>query len=181
MQDKNPYVRTIYRSSCWRLNQKAGSGFLMLNKIIRSCLFYSGTRWCPRCIAFDRRIYCEKEQFGGFLWRTFYYAVKRTLTWVRILWSVWRKKETVCMYTSFVRYIFPTLALSKSGFRVETESRLLSAGFHQLPVSNIKVVLVLLCIRTGENARENSETVVSGRKIRRNFSVADTSHFTSSL
>lgn len=61
------------------------------------------------------------------------------------------------MYTSFVRYIFPTLALSKSGFRVETESRLLSAGFHQLPVSNIKVVLVLLCIRTGENARENSE------------------------
>ena len=50
------------------------------------------------------------------------------------------------MYTSFVRYIFPTLALSKSGFRVETESRLLSAGFHQLPVSN-----------TGENARENSE------------------------
>ena len=44
------------------------------------------------------------------------------------------------MYTSFVRYIFPTLALSKSGFRVETESRLLSAGFHQLPVSNIKVV-----------------------------------------
>ena len=44
------------------------------------------------------------------------------------------------MYTSFVRYIFPTLALSKSGFRVETESRLLSADFHQLPVSNIKVV-----------------------------------------
>lgn len=85
------------------------------------------------------------------------------------------------MYTSFVRYIFPTLALSKSGFRVETESRLLSAGFHQLPVSNIKVVLVLLCIRSGENARENSETVVYGRKIRRNFSVADTSHFTSSL
>ena len=76
------------------------------------------------------------------------------------------------MFVSFIRYIFPTLALSKSGFRVETESRLLSAGFHQLPVSNIKVVLVLLCIRTGENARENSETVVSGRKIRRNFSVA---------
>ena len=44
------------------------------------------------------------------------------------------------MYTSFVRYIFPTLAVSKSGFLVETESRLLSAGFHQLPVSNIKVV-----------------------------------------
>ena len=44
------------------------------------------------------------------------------------------------MSISFVRYIFPTLALSKSGFRVETESRLLSAGFHQLPVSNIKVV-----------------------------------------
>lgn len=85
------------------------------------------------------------------------------------------------MYTSFVRYIFPTLALSKSGFRVETESRLLSAGFHQLPVSNIKVVLMLLCIRTDENARENSEIVVSGRKIRRNFRVADTSHFTSSL
>ena len=77
MQNKNPYVRTIYRSSCWRLHQKAGSGFLMLNKIIRFCLFYSGTRWCPRCIAFDRRIYCEKEQFGGFLWRTFYYAVKK--------------------------------------------------------------------------------------------------------
>ena len=85
------------------------------------------------------------------------------------------------MYTFFVRYIFPTLALSKSGFRVETESRLLSADFHQLPVSNIKVVLVLLCIRTGENARENSEIVVFGRKIRRNFRVADTSHFTSSL
>ena len=49
----------------------------MLNKIIRFCLFYSGTRWCPRCIAFDRRIYCEKEQFGGFLWSTFYYAVKK--------------------------------------------------------------------------------------------------------
>ena len=64
------------------------------------------------------------------------------------------------MFVSFIRYIFPTLALSKSGFRVETESRLLSAGFHQLPVSNIKVVLVLLCIRTGENARENSEIVV---------------------
>ena len=79
------------------------------------------------------------------------------------------------MFVSFIRYIFPTLALSKSGFRVETESRLLSAGFHQLPVSNIKVVLVLLCIRTGENARENSETVVSGRKIRRNFSVLDLS------
>ena len=46
----------------------------MLNKIIRFCLFYSGTRWCPRCIAFDNRIYCEKEQLGGFLWRTFYYA-----------------------------------------------------------------------------------------------------------
>ena len=44
------------------------------------------------------------------------------------------------MSISFVRYIFPTLALSKSGFRVETESRFLSAGFRQLPVSNIKVV-----------------------------------------
>ena len=85
------------------------------------------------------------------------------------------------MSISFVRYIFPTLALSKSGFRVETESRFLSAGFHQLPVSNIKVVLVLLCIRTGENAREISEIVVSGREIRRNFRVPDTSHFTSSL
>ena len=49
----------------------------MLNKIIRFCLFYSDTRWCPRCVAFDRRIYCEKEQFGGFLWSTFYYAVKK--------------------------------------------------------------------------------------------------------
>ena len=85
------------------------------------------------------------------------------------------------MSVSFVQYIFPTLALSKSGFRVETESRLLSAGFHQLPVSNIKVVLVLLCIRTGENAREISKIVVSGREIRRNLRVPDTSHFTSSL
>ncbi len=50
------------------------------------------------------------------------------------------EKEIACIFTSFIRYIFPTLALSKSGFRVETESRLLSAGFHQLPVSNIKVV-----------------------------------------
>ena len=151
----------------------------MLNKIIRSCLFYSGTRWCPRCIAFDSRIYCEKEQLGGFLWRTFYYAVKKDPYLSKD--PVIMEKEIACIFTSFIRYIFPTLALSKSGFRVETESRLLSAGFHQLPVSNIKVVLVLLCIRTGENARENSETVVSGRKIRRNFRVADTSHFTSSL
>ena len=67
------------------------------------------------------------------------------------------KRNSVCMSTSFIRSIFPTLALSKSGFRVETESRLLSAGFHQLPVSNIKVVLVLLCIRIDENARENSK------------------------
>lgn len=154
----------------------------MLNKIIRFCLFYSGTRWCPRCIAFDRRIYCEKEQFGGFLWRTFYYAVKKDpyLSKDPVI-CLMEKRNCVCMSTSFIRYIFPTLALSKSGFRVETESRLLSAGFHQLPVSNIKVVLVLLCIRTDENARENSEIVVSGRKIRRNFRVADTSHFTSSL
>ena len=153
----------------------------MLNKIIRSCLFYSGTRWCPRCIAFDRRIYCEKEQLGGFLWRTFYYAVKKDPYLSKDPVICLMEKEIACIFTSFIRYIFPTLALSKSGFRVETESRLLSAGFHQLPVSNIKVVLVLLCIRIDENARENSETVVSGRKIRRNFSVADTSHFTSSL
>lgn len=153
----------------------------MLNKIIRSCLFYSGTRWCPRCIAFDSRIYCEKEQLGGFLWRTFYYAVKKDPYLSKDPVICLMEKEIACIFTSFIRYIFPTLALSKSGFRVETESRLLSAGFHQLPVSNIKVVLVLLCIRTGENARENSETVVSGRIIRRNFSVADTSHFTSSL
>ncbi len=144
----------------------------MLNKIIRSCLFYSGTRWCPRCIAFDSRIYCEKEQLGGFLWRTFYYAVKKDPYLSKDPVICLMEKEIACIFTSFIRYIFPTLALSKSGFRVETESRLLSAGFHQLPVSNIKVVLVLLCIRTGENARENSETVVSGRKIRRNFSVA---------
>lgn len=153
----------------------------MLNKIIRSCLFYSGTRWCPRCIAFDSRIYCEKEQLGGFLWRTFYYAVKKDPYLSKDPVICLMEKEIACIFTSFIRYIFPTLALSKSGFRVETESRLLSAGFHQLPVSNIKVVLVLLCIRTGENARENSETVVSGRKIWRNFRVADTSHFTSSL
>ena len=153
----------------------------MLNKIIRFCLFYSGTRWCPRCIAFDRRIYCEKEQFGGFLWRTFYYAVKKDPYLSKDPVICLMEKEIACMFTSFIRYIFPTLALSKSGFRVETESRLLSAGFHQLPVSNIKVVLMLLCIRTDENARENSEIVVSGRKIRRNFRVADTSHFTSSL
>ena len=144
----------------------------MLNKIIKSCLFYSGTRWCPRCIAFDSRIYCEKEQLGGFLWRTFYYAVKKDPYLSKDPVICLMEKEIACIFTSFIRYIFPTLALSKSGFRVETESRLLSAGFHQLPVSNIKVVLVLLCIRTGENARENSETVVSGRKIRRNFSVA---------
>ena len=144
----------------------------MLNKIIRSCLFYSGTRWCPRCIAFDSRIYCEKEQLGGFLWRTFYYAVKKDPYLSKDPVICLMEKEIACIFTSFIRYIFPTLALSKSGFRVETESRLLSAGFHQLPVSNIKVVLVLLCIRRGENARENSETVVSGRKIRRNFSVA---------
>lgn len=144
----------------------------MLNKIIRFCLFYSGTRWCPRCIAFDSRIYCEKEQLGGFLWRTFYYAVKKDPYLSKDPVICLMEKEIACIFTSFIRYIFPTLALSKSGFRVETESRLLSAGFHQLPVSNIKVVLVLLCIRTGENARENSETVVSGRKIRRNFSVA---------
>lgn len=153
----------------------------MLNKIIRFCLFYSGTRWCPRCIAFDSRIYCEKEQLGGFLWRTFYYAVKKDPYLSKDPVICLMEKEIACISTSFIRYIFPTLALSKSGFRVETESRLLSAGFHQLPVSNIKVVLVLLCIRTGENARENSEIVVSGRKIRRNFRVADTSHFTSSL
>ena len=153
----------------------------MLNKIIRSCLFYSGTRWCPRCIAFDSRIYCEKEQLGGFLWRTFYYAVKKDPYLSKDPVICLMEKEIACIFTSFIRYIFPTLALSKSGFRVETESRLLSAGFHQLPVSNIKVVLVLLCIRTGENARENSETVVSGRKIWRNFRGADTSHFTSSL
>lgn len=153
----------------------------MLNKIIRSCLFYSGTRWCPRCIAFDSWIYCEKEQLGGFLWRTFYYAVKKDPYLSKDPVICLMEKEIACIFTSFIRYIFPTLALSKSGFRVETESRLLSAGFHQLPVSNIKVVLVLLCIRTGENARENSETVVSGRKIWRNFRVADTSHFTSSL
>lgn len=153
----------------------------MLNKIIRFCLFYSGTRWCPRCIAFDSRIYCEKEQLGGFLWRTFYYAVKKDPYLSKDPVICLMEKEIACIFTSFIRYIFPTLALSKSGFRVETESRLLSAGFHQLPVSNIKVVLVLLCIRTGENARENSETVVSGRKIWRNFRVADTSHFTSSL
>ena len=154
----------------------------MLNKIIRSCLFYSGTRWCPRCIAFDSWIYCEKEQLGGFLWRTFYYAVKKDpyLSKDPVI-CLMEKRNSVCMSTSFIRYIFPTLALSKSGFRVETESRLLSAGFHQLPVSNIKVVLVLLCIRTGKNARENSETAAPGRKIRRNFRVADTSHFTSSL
>lgn len=153
----------------------------MLNKIIRSCLFYSGTRWCPRCIAFDRRIYCEKEQFGGFLWRTFYYAVKKDpyLSKDPVI-CMTKKGNSVYVYF-FCPVYFPTLALSKSGFRVETESRLLSAGFHQLPVSNIKVVLVLLCIRTDENARENSEIVVSGRKIRRNFRVADTSHFTSSL
>ena len=144
----------------------------MLNKIIRFCLFYSGTRWCPRCIAFDSRIYCEKEQLGGFLWRTFYYAVKKDPYLSKDPVICLMEKEIACIFTSFIRYIFPTLVLSKSGFRVETESRLLSAGFHQLPVSNIKVVLVLLCIRTGENARENSETVVSGRKIRRNFSVA---------
>ena len=137
----------------------------MLNKIIRFCLFYSGTRWCPRCIAFDSRIYCEKEQLGGFLWRTFYHAVKKDpyLSKDPVI-CLMEKRNSVCMSTSFIRYIFPTLALSKSGFRVETESRLLSAGFHQLPVSNIKVVwyietmhLMLLCIRTGENARENSE------------------------
>ena len=153
----------------------------MLNKIIRFCLFYSGTRWCPRCIAFDSRIYCEKEQLGGFLWRTFYYAVKKDPYLSKDPVICLMEKEIACIFTSFIRYIFPTLALSKSGFRVETESRLLSAGFHQLPVSNIKVVMVLLCIRTDENARENSEIVVSGRKIRRNFRVADTSHFTSSL
>ena len=62
MQNKNPYVRRIYRSSCWRLHQKAGSGFLMLNKIIRFCLFYSDTRWCPQCIAFDSRIYWYQGQ-----------------------------------------------------------------------------------------------------------------------
>lgn len=106
----------------------------MLNKIIRFCLFYSGTRWCPRCIAFDRRIYCEKEQFGGFLWRTFYYAVKKDpyLSKDPVI-CLMEKRNSVCMSTSFIRYIFPTLALSKSGFRVETESRLLSAGFRQLP------------------------------------------------
>ena len=153
----------------------------MLNKIIRFCLFYSGTRWCPRCIAFDSRIYCEKEQLGGFLWRTFYYAVKKDPYLSKDPVICLMEKEIACIFTSFIRYIFPTLALSKSGFRVETESRLLSAGFHQLPVSNIKVVLVLLCIRTGENAREISEIVVSGREIRRNFRVPDTSHFTSSL
>lgn len=113
----------------------------MLNKIIRFCLFYSGTRWCPRCIAFDSRIYCEKERLGGFLWRTFYYAVKKDpyLSKDPVI-CLMEKRNSVCMSTSFIRYIFPTLALSKSGFRVETESRLLSAGFHQLPVSNIKVV-----------------------------------------
>ena len=133
-------------------------------------------------IPFDPNIiYCEKEQLGGLLWRTFYYAVKKDPYLSKDPVICLMEKEIACIFTSFIRYIFPTLALSKSGFRVETESRLLSAGFHQLPVSNIKVVLVLLCIRTGENARENSETVVSGRKIRRNFRVADTSHFTSSL
>ena len=106
----------------------------MLNKIIRSCLFYSGTRWCPRCIAFDSRIYCEKEQLGGFLWRTFYYAVKKDpyLSKDPVI-CLMEKRNSVCMSTSFIRYILPTLALSKSGFRVETESRLLSAGFRQLP------------------------------------------------
>ena len=112
----------------------------MLNKIIRFCLFYSGTRWCPRCIAFDSRIYCEKEQLGGFLWSTFYYAVKKDPYLSKDPVICLMEKEIACIFTSFIRYIFPTLALSKSGFRVETESRLLSAGFHQLPVSNIKVV-----------------------------------------
>ena len=154
----------------------------MLNKIIRSCLFYSGTRWCPRCIAFDSRIYCEKEQLGGFLWRTFYYAVKKDpyLSKDPVI-CLMEKRNSVCMSTSFIRYILPTLALSKSGFRVETESRLLSAGFHQLPVSNIKVVLVLLCIRTGENARENSEIVVVWQENSEKFQCSYTSYFTSSL
>lgn len=90
----------------------------MLNKIIRSCLFYSGTRWCPRCIAFDSRIYCEKEQLGGFLWRTFYYAVKKDpyLSKDPVI-CLMEKRNSVCMSTSFIRYILPTLALSKSGFR----------------------------------------------------------------
>ena len=98
----------------------------MLNKIIRFCLFYSDTRWCPRCVAFDSRYTAGSKKDP--------YLSKDPVI------CLMEKRNSVCMSTSFIRYIFPTLALSKSGFRVETESRLLSAGFHQLPVSNIKVV-----------------------------------------
>lgn len=135
----------------------------MLNKIIRSCLFYSGTRWCPRCIAFDSRIYCEKEQLGGFLWRTFYYAVKKDPYLSKDPVICLMEKEIACIFTSFIRYIFPTLALSKSGFRVETESRLLSAGFHPWELLRAQTVIpgVLLSLfpspRASRHARGSGE------------------------
>lgn len=115
----------------------------MLNKIIRSCLFSAVQGGVPD-VSLLTAGYTERSKKDPYLSKD-------------PVICLMEKRNSVCMSTSFIRYIFPTLALSKSGFRVETESRLLSAGFHQLPVSNIKVVLVLLCIRTGENARENSK------------------------
>ena len=72
-----------------------------------------GTRWCPRCIAFDSRIYCEKEQLGGFLWRTFYYAVKKDPYLSKDPVICLMEKETVCVCLpllsgiSFLRWHYP--------------------------------------------------------------------------